>query len=516
MLKYLPHSLVVLFFIIGCHNLEPDDLKPLSGKELAQIHCGSCHAFPEPNHLDKKSWENYVLPRMGYLLGIRPTEPKQLKILEEGFEFSLIKNTSSIADAPLLNDMEWSKIQSYYLDNSPNQLKIPKRPKIEKGLPNFRLRTPSNRLSPPSTTLVKMTEPSGLFIGDAHTKSLLEFSSDLSLQNAANVREGAVWLNDLEEEFLITVMGSFAPTDKPSGFVMSLPKNQKMPPQIIINNLQRPVHTTISDLNRDGLKDLVICEFGKWQGGLSYWQQKPNQTYEKHLLRATPGATKAYVKDFDRNGFKDIIALFSQGDEGIFIFYNEGNGNFREERVIQFPPSYGSSFFNLYDFNRDGYADIIHTAGDNADFSPLLKPYHGIRVFLNNGRNQFKQVFFYPLNGAYQAIPKDFDLDGDIDIAAISFFPDFQNHPEEGFIYLENQGTQNIWSIENFKAYSFPEVVNGRWIVADIGDLDDDRDIDLILGSLAFEVSPKSKQNFVENWMNLGIPFVVLENLTYD
>ena len=41
----------------------------------------------------------------------------------------------------------------------------------------------------------------------------------------------------------------------------------------------------------------------------------------------------------------------------------------------------------------------------------------------------------------------DFDEDGDLDVAAISFFPDFEKYPERSFIYFENhQGKMNYCS----------------------------------------------------------------------
>lgn len=135
-----------------------------------------------------------------------------------------------------------------------------------------------------------------------------------------------------------------------------------------------------------------------------------------------------------------------------------------------------------------------------------MKPFHGVYVFTNDGDNQFEQAFFYHLNGAYGAIPRDFDLDGDIDIAAISFFPDWKNSPEEGFVYLENQGDYN------YSASTFPAVNKGRWIVMDAADYDQDGDEDLVLGSLAFEVIPK--MGLVEQWVRDGIPYILLENQT--
>ena len=64
------------------------------------------------------------------------------------------------------------------------------------------------------------------------------------------------------------------------------------------------------------------------------------------------------------------------------IAINKGNGQFEEKRVLRFPPMYGSSFFELVDFNKDGFQDFIYTCGDNADYSQVLKPYHGIYIYL--------------------------------------------------------------------------------------------------------------------------------------
>ncbi len=253
--------------------------------------------------------------------------------------------------------------------------------------------------------------------------------------------------------------------------------------------------------------DVVTCEFAKWTGKLSWWKNLGNGNFERTILRNKPGAVKAYIKDWNNDGKNDIIALFGQGDEGIFIYYNQGDGKFSEEAVLHFPPSYGSTFFNLYDFNNDGFDDIIYTAGDNADFPPILKHYHGIYIYLNDGQNHFTQDKFLQLNGAYGAIPADYDGDGDIDIAAISFFPDYQNQPDESFVYYENDGTGN---------YTLSTIDNptmGRWIVMDAGDYDGDGDKDIILGSLAFEVIPDN--GLVEKWVKDGIPFILLENTTH-
>lgn len=477
---------------------------PFKGKELAVQYCSGCHQYPKPELLDKSTWQNYVLPRMGYMLGIYPNEQTRDSLFEKNEGGIKVQEAKVFPESPLISNENWQQIRRYYLQEAPDHLPAIEKDSVFQGLPHFRVVKPQYRLSPPSTTMVRITNK-GIFIGDAHTKRLYQFDETLKLQNAANVREGAVALYENNENLLVTIMGSFSPTDAASGLLLSLPVDTRQKPKVLLKDLQRPVQAAFGDLNEDGLEDFVICEFGKWTGCLSWWENQGNHSYKKHILRDKPGATRAYIVDVNGDNRPDIIALFGQGDEGVFIYYNEGNGNFKEEQVLQFPPSDGSSFFSMQDVNQDGFLDIVYTAGDNADYPPLLKPYHGVYLFVNDGNNHFSQNFFYPMPGAYKAIMNDFDLDGDQDIVAISFFPDFNISAKNGFVYLENQGENK------FSAYTFPEADLGRWLVMDSGDVDKDGDMDIILGSLAFEVIPDN--GLVDQWVENGIPFLLLENM---
>jgi hypothetical protein len=301
-------------------------------------------------------------------------------------------------------------------------------------------------------------------------------------------------------------MGILKPSDARLG-KLALIEKEKIP-VVIIDSLQRPVQASYGDLNGDNKEDIIICEFGFRTGALSWFENKGNNKFEKHLLRALPGATRSEIYDFNKDGRPDIIALMAQADEGIFIYYNEGNGKFREERVLQFPPVYGSNYFQLFDFNKDGFIDIITSNGDNADYSIILKAYHGIRIFLNDGKNRFKEKIFLPVYGIQKVIPADFDSDGDADLVSIAFFPDYENLPAEGFIYWENTGDYL------YRRYTFSGVTDGRWMTLDAGDMDNDGDKDVILGSTFFSFG-NIPQLLKDKWDKRPLSAVILENKLY-
>ncbi|MCB9292217.1 MAG: VCBS repeat-containing protein [Lewinellaceae bacterium] len=476
---------------------------PPGGEALARIHCAACHQYPDPELLPRATWADTCCPAWATCWAFIRTGTPALTIIESGLAGRAYHPGARIFPESPLSTLPPGKNPGLLPYQAPDTLPLPKTNRIKEELSLFQAEFPDYHLSPPSVTLAHCTE-NGLYIGDANSRGLYRFDGQLTLQQAAKVREGAVGLDETEQNLRVTVMGSFSPTDAPSGFILQLPKAGGRAPSFLLQNLQRPVHSAFADLNGDGREDIVVCEFAKWTGCLAWWEQLENGSYEKHLLRNKPGAIKTEVQDFNRDGRPDILALFGQGDEGFYLYYNEGQGQFREAPALRFPPSYGSSSFRLFDYNDDGHPDILYTAGDNADYPPVLKPYHGVRIFENDGSMQFEEKFFYPIPGTYGAVARDFNQDGTLDIAAISFFPNFEKQPNESFLFLENDG------LGNFRPHTFPQAGLGRWIVMDAGDIDRDGDEDIVLGSLAFEVIPDGGE--VEKWVKNGIPFVVLRN----
>jgi hypothetical protein len=194
------------------------------------------------------------------------------------------------------------------------------------------------------------------------------------------------------------------------------------------------------------------------------------------------GARNVVIKDYTKDGKPDLIVLFGQSREGVSLFINKGQGYFVEKPLLQFDSVFGSSFMEVADMNQDGYDDIIVSNGDNADYSRSKKAFHGVHLFINDGRNNFKEAYFYPAYGASKTVARDFDQDGDLDLAMIAFFAENDKGKVETFLYFQNQGNLQ------FKVSNLNIPPGGKYIVMDAADMDKDGDIDIILGNYLYDV----------------------------
>jgi hypothetical protein len=488
----IPYSAVAIicFIFLSCENQQKKD------ERIAKQFCTSCHAFPEPSLLDKKTWEKLVLPEMAFRMGLDVSKLATIPIDDQTAVLSAILITK-------ISQQQWDAIKRYYAENSPDSIKTFNQ-EINDTIKQFNtIPYELPRRSSGLTTLIATdTLRHKIYVGTRNSK-LYEFNNEFILQDSFRLRSAPSQLLIRENETpLMLAMGTMDPSEQARGELFHfIPKDLTIPP--IIDSLQRPVYFEHVDLNNDNADDYVICSFGDYTGALLAFQSLGKGKFKKHSLLNVSGARRVIIKDFDGNGFNDILALMAQGDERIVMLYNQGNFQFRIATLLRFSPVNGSSYFDIADFNNDGKFDILYTNGDNADYSPILKPYHGVHIFLNNGSNDFKESWFHPMHGASQARINDFDKDGDLDIAAISFFPDFTRHAEQGFIYFEN-------TPQGFKAQITPLATTGRWLVIETSDYDRDGDHDIILGALNFSAGvPDSVNQF---WKKQKHSLLFLQN----
>ena len=470
------------------------------GKQLAQTHCGTCHQTPSPDLLDKETWVKHVLPGMAPNLGI------------EVYEGSMYYAGQKAA----ISFDNWQKLITYYQTLAPETLSPADKPApMQNDWAIFSLEKPQRDTTQTAmTTMVAMdTIGHRLYSSDAFQNNLYRWDKQLqsTLFNRLNsAAVNAAFFRDKngKERGLFTTLGTMRAADISQGELVTLAVDGKRGTDslTVATDLPRPLQSIQADFNKDGLMDWVVCGFGHLSGGLYWLKQGANHKFTKLPIREVAGASQATVGDFNADGWPDLMVLFAHADEGIWLFLNNKKGGFVERNLLRFPSVYGSTSFQLVDFNKDGVLDILYTCGDNSDYSKILKPYHGLYVYLNQGSFRYKQAYFYPINGCTKAIATDFDQDGDLDIIAIAFFADFQHNPSESCLYFEQDKALQ------FRPHALPVSPYGRWICMDVNDFDQDGDADVVLGN--FSKTFIIQEGLKPTW-GMHLPLIVLKNKTW-
>ena len=457
----------------------------VSGKELASRYCVMCHIFPEPSLLDKKTWTTSVLPNMGMRLGIKQKDVDPLENLDS-IDKEIVKRLNIYPENPIILTEDWKKIVDYYKNEAPASL--PK-PKMNVAVDNSIMPFTAQYISigDPGYPMVSMLgynqSTNELYIADSDILYSLTNTWEISGQWKLNSAATHIEFQKNQPPLVLTI-GNFSPSDQNLGILSNLYSFDDINRNVYIDHLKRPVYFVTGDLNGDKKRDVVICNFGNYQGNLSWFDDCNPQ--KEHVLSYLPGSRRAIIKDLNQDGMPDVIALMAQAYERVSVFYNKGNNDFEEKRVVEFPPVYGVSYFELADINKDGHDDILVSNGDNWDLSAIDKPYHGFRIYLNDGKNKFTESFFFPMNGCSKVMSGDFDNDGDSDIVAISFYAQLKN-PGQSFVYLQNNGNMN------FTASYLPESKDGKWLTMEVADFNNDGLLDVLLGSFIYNFTEMSK-----------------------
>jgi hypothetical protein len=487
-----------------CAQEGPGKVELQHGRELARKYCAACHLFPEPELLTRTAWIHHIQPEMAKWLGIERVDYEGMadgKVLHEAKLYP---------PSPILSEEEWFAIWDYYRAAAPSRpAPQPAKPAVGVGLKRFRVKKINPHNGVPMTSLVKI-DPEGkrLFVGDAIGNTLFALNAAGEVTERLRLASGPVGLVVDDAGLHLTLIGRFFPSEAEEGAVLRVPRDGgKSAPRVLLEKLRRPTDTVVAHLNTDRREDLVVCSYGNRLGRFSWFEGKDGGGFEEHVLLDRPGAVRADVRDFNGDGRPDIIVMMAQAREGIYLFLNQGRNEFRMETLLEFSPSWGLAGFDLTDFNQDGRVDLLVANGDNGDFGLSLKSYHGVRLYLNEGAHRFRESFLYPMHGAYKALARDFDGDGDQDITAMAFYPDFEQEHPESFVYLENFGGMK------FDASTCAESNAGRWMVMDAGDLDGDGDDDLALGSFVRGPTtmpvPPSMRDY---WRTNGAAVLLLEN----
>ncbi len=499
----LPAALAWLGWLAPAQAAEPVDLA--RAETLARQHCIACHLFPEPDLLDKKTWTGQVMPRMAIRMGLSPESVNQHP------EAGALWKSGRFPREPLIAQADYFAIVEYYKARAPEEA-LAQKPVAPIGLElkQFTARPSRFRRSVGAVNMVRIDEARRrIYHSDGLNKFLDVIDPGGNWVESLQVGNVPVAFAENSGDFFLTMIGTFTPSDIPRGELALLRRENGAftRKKTLLPKIPRPTHTNFADLNGDRRTDLIVSMYGNNIGRLSWYEKKPDGDYAERILLPRSGTLSTAVHDFNGDGHPDIAALVAQEVEAMHLFLNDGKGVFTPQIVFQGHPLLGHSSFELTDFDGDGRPDFVVTTGDNGEYPSPPKPYHGIRVYLNRGGTKFEESLFLPLNGAFRALARDNDEDGDTDISAVSYFPDYGKSPRERFDYIENKDGR-------YTANTFRTCISGRWLTMDAGDVDGDGDIDLALGNYMYG---PDKAIFVpdflmKTWERSGPPVMILHN----
>ncbi|MGB7395061.1 MAG: FG-GAP-like repeat-containing protein [Pricia sp.] len=489
-----------MLFAMACSS--PREKKAVA---LFETHCASCHILPSIEDLPKNIWKEGILPNMAARMGIRDSTNDPLEGLRFREQHAILQS-GVYPNKPIISSDDWKLLENYIITMAPDSLSSKTQSLNIDELTQF-VPKPINLDNVKGTFITFLDfdgQKNSIITGDLKGELSKYHVVDKKFESHLNT--GQAISNYIEKDNLayITHFGSLNPSEIESGNLQIVDKDsvRQLP-----FALHRPVHTLIKDLNKDGQEELVVSEFGDLTGALTLFSKREGQAYQKETILNLPGSIRTIAKDMNNDGKEDLVTLISQGNESITILYQQENLKFAADPVIRFSPVYGTSWFELFDYDGDGDDDIVTVNGDNADKSYVHKPYHGLRIHINNGENRFEEKFFYPVNGATRLVARDFDQDGDMDFGVLSTFPDYSRKPELSFIYLENKNPENF----NFKPYTFQDSKLARWFLMDAADVDNDGDDDIILSAFSYGFTPVPK-NVSELWKSSDVDVMILEN----
>ena len=475
--------------------------EPATPEALHATHCGSCHVAPSPATLPKSVWQTSVLPEMAARLGIA-TMGYDPEIILGAKEYALARAHGSYPETAALDYGDWERLRDYIIAAAADSLTA----SPLHSLTDLKQFTPiSGTTEDRSGSLVTFigTDAAGRLISGDGYGTLQCADTTLARARAPIVHYQAQSTGDLYLE-----IGNIYPTEAANGRLLRI--RQDGSTEVLADSLHRPVHFVAADLDGNGRQEIVVSEYGNYTGVLSLLRQDDGGTYRRSRLLGAAGCVRTVVEDMTGDGRPDLVVLHAQGDEGIDLLEQRADGGFTHHSLLRFPPVWGTSWFELTDFDGDGDLDLLTVHGDNADYSNLIKPYHGLRVWLNDGANNFTLGHFAALPGATRVVARDFDADGDMDVAVACNFADFARQPEAAFVYFENLGLLN--DPFAFTARSTPLATDGRWLIMEGLDVDADGDEDLVLGSFTLNPAPVPER-YAERWRSDSLDYLLLRNL---
>ncbi len=303
---------------------------------------------------------------------------------------------------------------------------------------------------------------------------------------------------DRDLDLLVAVMGQVFPSNDKIGSVVILENKggDQFAPHTVLDRVARVTDVRGADFDGDGDTDLVVGQFGYDDGETRWLENNGNWKFRSHLLQSLSGVIHTIPEDIDKDGDLDFISLVSQEWEEIYLFENDGRGNFKPHLVWgSANEDYGSSGIRLTDLDQDGSTDILYTNGDAFDYlPPRPRPWHSVQWLQNKGGFTFEHRPIGNFEGASGAVAADIDRDGDLDVVAVSCYNFWEKPESQSIVLFENDGKMGF--AERDVAHSPTHL-----ITVETADMNEDGKPDFVTGRMNV-YPPFSTDGRVVLWLN--------------
>src|ERR1700737_1743882 len=257
------------------------------GEKLAHKYCAACHAFPEPELLDKQTWASGVLPEMAPRLGIG-----RESLFDEGN-----RNRYMMVLTKTVSKEDWEKIVGYYRDHAPAALpyqSLPAQPQIDPPFFKTGPLVPGMKSSGIITLLKADPIHERIFVGEAGSNTLRVFDWNRRLLSSLTLGSPPTDLIVDKDHVLVLEAGILDPNDQPKGTLVQYDftgADSLRFRRVLIDSLLRPVFVQQFDFDHDGRKEFVICEFGNNRGRLALYKEDGTR-YRREVIDSSPGAIR--------------------------------------------------------------------------------------------------------------------------------------------------------------------------------------------------------------------------------